>query len=82
MVVIISMILLTADTMITMGSISDEDLRGSAIRTTQNEQPAEGNVTLVRIMFSDGERTEELNFPINQCDTWFVSKIKSPPRGR
>lgn len=61
------------DTMITCGPIDDTALRSSAIQLTEPSSASDGDILyLVRILFTDQGRLEDLLYPIEQCDSWFV----------
>ena len=66
------------DTMITCGPIEDTVLRSSAIQMTEPGSASEGNkLSLVLILFTDQGRLEDLMYPIEQCDSWFVRHPRS-----
>ena len=62
------------DTLITSGPLDDRSLLGSAIRSERRKPPpTEYQLSLVRILFHCGGRLEDLIYPVNQCNSWFVS---------
>ena len=66
------------DTIITCGPIDDTGLRSSAIQMTEPGSASEGNkLSLVRILFRDQGRLEDLIYSIEQCDSWFVRRPRS-----
>lgn len=66
--------------MITCGPVSDAALQGSAIKITRGEAPSDASrLSLVRILFTYEDKLEDLIYPVDQCNSFFVkSSLKDP----
>ena len=59
--------------MITCGPVSDKALRGSAIKITGDRAPSDASkLSLVRILFTYKDKLEDLIYPVDQCNSFFV----------
>ena len=64
--------------MITCGCIGETALQGSAIKVTNDSLlSSKAQLSLVQILFIYQNRLEDLVYPINQCNSWFVRFLDS-----
>ena len=55
-----------------MGTADEACLRGPSINVTQRESAGKPKLSLIRILFYHGLQSEEIIFPMSQCDSYFV----------